>query len=167
MSPLHTVDHAAIKTGQILAIATLAAAFVLDRWEPVAALAAVFLITATAWRYGPFFLVYQLILVPLKLVRPDVRHDNIQPHRFGQAVGAASALLAAAALYSGHHTVGWVLVGILIALTAVSFMGWCIGCFIYYQLNRLGLGGFFARAPTDRDVPLGARPRKDSRTRRP
>lgn len=162
MSQLQTVDHAAIKTGQIFAIATLIGAFILQRWEPVAALAAIFLITAIAWRYGPFILVYRLALAPLKLVRPDIRHDNIQPHRFGQAVGAASALLAAAVLYSGHLTAGWVLVGILIVLTAISFMGWCIGCFIYYQLNRLGLGGFFARAPTDRGVPLGARPRKDS-----
>lgn len=160
MSQLHTVDHAAIKTGQILAIATLTGAFILNRWEPVATLAAIFLITAIAWRYGPFILVHRLVLAPLKLVRPDIRYDNIQPHRFGQAVGAVSALLAAAALYSGHHMVGWVLVGILIALTAVSFMGWCIGCFIYYQLNHLGLGGFFAKPPTDRGVPLGARPRK-------
>lgn len=167
MTQLHTVDHAAIKTGQILAIATLTGAFILNRWEPVAALAAIFLITAIAWRHGPFILFYRLVFVPLKLVRPDIRHDNIQPHRFGQAVGAASALFAAAALYSGHHTAGWVLVGVLIVLTAVSFMGWCIGCFIYYQLNRLGLGGFFARSPTDGGVPLGARPRKDSRTHRP
>jgi hypothetical protein len=167
MAQLHTVDHAAIKTGQVLAIATLTGAFIFNRWEPVAALAAIFLITAIAWRYGPFILVHRLILAPLKLVRPDIRHDNIQPHRFGQAVGAVSALFAAAALYLGHQMVGWVLVGILIALTAVSFMGWCIGCFIYYQLNRLGLGGFFARSPTDRAVPLGARPRKDEKTTRP
>jgi len=161
MAQLHTVDHAAIKTGQVLTIATLTGAFIFNRWEPVAALAAIFLITAIAWRYGPFILVHRLVLAPLKLVRPDIRHDNIQPHRFGQAVGAVSALFAAAALYLGHQMVGWVLVGILIALTAISFMGWCIGCFIYYQLNRLGLGGFFARSPTDRGVPLGARPRKD------
>ncbi|MCD6707387.1 MAG: DUF4395 domain-containing protein [Thiobacillus sp.] len=162
MLPLQTVDHAAIKTGQLLAIVTLTGAFIFNRWEPVAALAAVFLITAITWRYGPFFLVYRLILLPLKLVRPDMRHDNTQPHRFGQAVGAVSALVAAAALYSGHHTAGWALVGVLIALTGLSFMGWCIGCFIYYQLNRLGIGGFFARSPTDGGVPLGSRPRKDS-----
>lgn len=155
-----TVDHSAIKTGQLLAIATLAGAFVLDRWEPIAVLAGVFLMTSVFFEWGPFALVYRLLLKPLGLVKPDLRADNAQPHRFGQAVGALSAALAAAALYFDHTTLGWILVWVLIALTGISFMGWCIGCFIYYQLNRLGLGGFFAHKPTDSRVPLGARPRR-------
>ena len=155
-----TVDHSAIKTGQVLAIATLAAAFVLDRWEPVAVLAGVFLATSVFFEWGPFALVYRLLLKPLELVKPDLRADNAQPHRFGQAVGALSAALAAAAVYFDHATLGWILVWVLIVLTGISFMGWCIGCFIYYQLNRLGLGGFFARKPTDSRVLRGARPRR-------
>lgn len=157
------LDHAAIKTGQILSIAMLAVAYVMDRWEMVAALAAIFLITALAWEYGPFALLYRLVLKPVGVVKPDVRTDNLQPHRFGQAVGAASAAIAAVMLHQGHATAGWLLVAVLVALTAISFMGWCIGCFIYYQLNRLGAGGFFSHAPTDGSVPLGARPKK-SRT---
>lgn len=160
MSHPRTVDHAAIKTGQILAIATLTGAFVLDLWEPVAVLAGIFLITAVLFEWGPFSLVYRLFLKPLGLVEPDLRADNAQPHRFGQAVGAVSAALAAAALYFNYTTLGWILVWILIALTGISFMGWCIGCFIYYQFNRLGLGGFFGHKPMDSRVILGARPRR-------
>jgi len=157
------VDHSAIRTGQILAIAVLAAAFVFDRWEPVAAQAAIFLVTALAFHFGPYTLVYRHLLRPLGLVQPDMRVDNTQPHRFGQAVGAVSAAAAAVLLYLDYAVAGWVLVGILVGLTAISFVGWCIGCFIYYQLNRLGVGGFFARAPTDRDVIPGARPRRTVR----
>ncbi len=160
MSLATTIDHSAIKTGQALAIITLLAAFVLDRWEPVAALAGVFLITGMCFEWGPFALVYRLLLKPLGIVKPDLRTDHAQPHRFGQAVGAASAALAAAALYFNYTALGWILVWVLIALTGISFMGWCIGCFIYYQLNRLGLGGFFSRKPTDSHVILGARPRR-------
>lgn len=160
MIGLPAVDHAAIKTGQVLSIAVLAAAYILDRWEPVAVLAGIFLITAIAFRYGPFALIYALLLKPLKLVKPDVRIDNAQPHRFGQSVGALTAAAAAFLLYQGHEVAGWLIVWILIGLTLVSFMGWCIGCFIYYQLNRLGLGGFFAYAPTDTGTVLGSRPRK-------
>lgn len=160
MSHPRTVDQAAIKTGQILAIATLTGAFVLDRWEPVAVLAGIFLVTAVLFEWGPFSLVYRLFLKPLGLVEPDLRADNAQPHRFGQAVGAVSAALAAAALYFNYTILGWILVWVLIALTGISFMGWCIGCFIYYQLNRLGLGGFFGHKPTDSQVILGARPRR-------
>ncbi|HEY0720181.1 MAG TPA: DUF4395 domain-containing protein [Gammaproteobacteria bacterium] len=161
MSESRYVDHSAIKTGQLLAIATLVVAYVFNRWEPVAALALVFLITSLAFEWGPFALVYRLLLKPLGVVRPDLRTDNTQPHRFGQAVGAVSAALAAAALYFGYVTLGWVLVWVLIALTAVSYLGWCIGCFIYYQMNRLGVRGFFGHAPTDSQVVLGARPRRN------
>lgn len=160
MSDNHYVDHSAIKTGQLLAIATLLVAFIIERWEPVAALAVIFLITSLFFTWGPFALVYRLLLQPLGLVKPDLRIDNIQPHRFGQAVGAVSAALAAVALHLGYATLGWGLVWLLIVLTLISYTGWCIGCFIYYQLNRIGVKGFFGYAPTDSQVMLGARPRK-------
>lgn len=155
-----TVDHAAIKTGQLLAIATLLFAVALGRWEPVALLALVFLFTAVLYPLGPFVLVYRLLLRPLGIVQPDLRIDNLQSHLFGQAVGAASAALAALALYSGHNYAGWILVWALIALTAISYKGWCIGCSLYYQLNRLGLRGFFRHKPTDKDAVPGRRPKK-------
>lgn len=154
------VDHSAIKLGQLLAVAVLIAAYVLDRWEPVAVLAGIFLITSVFFEWGPFALLYRFLLKPLGWVKPDLRADNLQPHRFGQAVGAVSAALAALALYFNYATLGWVLVWVLIALTGISFMGWCIGCFIYYQINRFGLGGFFGQTPTDKQVVLGARPRR-------
>lgn len=155
------IDHAGIKTGQLLGIATLVSAFISGRWEPVAALSAIFLISFFFFEYGPFTLVYRWILKPLGIVKPDRRIDNAQPHRFGQAVGAVSAALAAAALYYDYTMLGWGLVWVLIVLTAVSYLGWCIGCFIYYQMNRLGLRGFFRHSPTDAGVVLGARPRKN------
>lgn len=160
MSDTQEVDHSAIKTGQVLSIVTLVGAFVFARWELVVVLAVIFLITSLFFEWGPFAIVYRFLLRPMGLVKPDLRTDNVQPHRFGQAVGAVSAAIAAAALFFNYATLGWVLVWVLIALTTVSFMGWCIGCFIYYQMNRIGLGGFFGHTPTDDRVVLGARPRK-------
>ncbi len=151
-----TVDHAAIRSGQLLAIATLVAAAATGRWEPVGALAAIFLVTAIVYPLGPFVLVYRLVLKPLGIMQPDLRVDNLQPHRFGQAVGAGSAAVAALALRAGHSYAGWSLVGILILLTAISYQGWCIGCFLYYQLNRLGLRGFFAKKRIVPDTPKRA-----------
>ena len=102
-----TVDHSAIKTGQLLTIATLLAAFILGHWELVAILAVIFLITALINPLGPFVLVYRLLLKPWGIVKPDMRIDNLQPHLFGQAVGAASAAIAACALYAGYSYAGW------------------------------------------------------------
>ena len=63
---LHTqmVDHSAIKIGQLLAIAALVAAYVLDRWEPVAVLAVIFLITSVFFEWGPFALLYRRAAPP-------------------------------------------------------------------------------------------------------
>ena len=72
------VDHSAIKIGQLLAIAVLIAAYVMDRWEPVAVLAGIFLITSVFFEWGPFALLYRLLLKPLGLVKPDLRADNLQ-----------------------------------------------------------------------------------------
>lgn len=155
-----TVDHSAIKTGQLLSIAMLITALILNRWELVGILAVFFLMTALINPMGPFVLVYRLLLKPIGVVKPDIRIDNLQPHLFGQAVGAASAAIAAFALYAGYAYAGWILVFVLIVFTAISFKGWCIGCFLYYQLNRMGLRGFFAHKPADKGVMLGARPRK-------
>lgn len=161
MSDPHTVDHNAIRSAQMLTIATLGVSAFLQRWEPVAVLALVFLLTALSFQAGPFILLYRWVLRPLGLVRPDLRVDHLQPHRFGQAVGAVSAAAAAALLYLGYAAAGWTLVTVLILLTAVSYSGWCIGCFIYFQLYRLGLRGFFGRAPTDPRRVAGSRPGKD------
>jgi hypothetical protein len=161
MQETNTVDHNAIRTAQLLTIATLLASAFVQRWEPIAGLAMVFLITALSFRAGPFILLYRGLLRPLGLVRPDLRADHLQPHRFGQAVGAVSAAAAAALLYWGYATAGWILVAVLILLTAISFSGWCIGCFIYFQLYRLGLRGFFGRVPTDTRRIAGSRPGKD------
>lgn len=88
------------------------------------------------------------------------RLDNIQPHAFGQIIGAVTVTLAVALLYMGYGTAGWTIVGILIGLTLVSYLGWCIGCFLYYQVYRLGLDGFFSHSPTDSAARSGRRPKK-------
>jgi hypothetical protein len=69
-------------------------------------------------------------------------------------------MLALALLYMGYRQAGWAIVWVLFGLTLVSYLGWCVGCFLYYQLYRLGLHGFFSHAPTDSTVRLGQRPGK-------
>ncbi len=153
------VDHGAIKTGQLLTVIWLIAAYITGRWELVAALTAVFALTSISARIGPLVLLYRFVLLPLRLARQDLRVDNPQPHQFGQAIGAVVAAIATYLLYSGQTNIGWGLVWLLIVLTAISFVGWCAGCFTYYLLNRLGVKGFFKQAPTDTEVFMGNRPK--------
>lgn len=153
------IDHAEIKTGQLLTMALAVGAYMLDNQYLILALAALFLVTALYRSASPFVLFYRLLVRPLHLMRSDYRLDNIQPHSFGQFIGALTALAAFILLFRGWSITGWGVVWVLILLTFISFRGWCIGCFLYYQLNRVGLGGFFRHKPTDNDQVLGARPR--------
>ncbi len=154
------VDHAEIKLGQLLTMLLAVLAFVYKESAYLIALGAVFLVTGFYRPLSPFVLIYRMMVRPLGIMHSDYRLDNIQPHAFGQLIGALTVLIAITLLYAGYGTAGWIIVGILFGLTLVSYLGWCIGCFFYYQLNRFGLKGFFRHAPTDKSVLLGQRPKR-------
>jgi hypothetical protein len=138
-----------------------AAALGTQQTLPLMLLCAVFLLSGSIRAVSPFTLLYRWVVSPLHLIRSDYRLDNIQPHKFGQLVGALTVVIALGLIEVGYPMVGWSVVAVLIGLTVTSFSGWCIGCFLYYQLNRLGLRGFFQHAPKDKGVSSGKRPRRN------
>lgn len=152
------VDHAEIKMGQLLTIGISVVALIRQDTWPLMFLGIVFLLSGTIREISPFSLLYQAVLKPLGLMKSDYRLDNIQPHKFGQLIGALTVALALGLITYGYPLSGWTVVSVLIVLTVVSYAGWCIGCFLYYQLYRLGLGGFFRHAPKDIPVFPGRRP---------
>lgn len=137
------VDHSALRTNQAFIIALLILAFVIDSW-PIAVLVSLVMLLGTAVpRLSLFKLVYLHILRPSGLVKPDVIADNPEPHRFAQGFGGTMVALGVVALLLGQALVGWVLVWVVIGLAALNlFLGFCAGCFVYYQLNRLNVPGF-------------------------
>ncbi|MDH5710535.1 MAG: DUF4395 domain-containing protein [Gammaproteobacteria bacterium] len=154
------VDHAEIKMGQILTIIIAASALVIQEPALLIPLGIIFLLSGTVRKISPFTLLYRYVIRPTGLMRSDYRLDNIQPHKFGQLVGVQTVVIALALIQLGYPLAGWSVVAILIVLTMISYAGWCIGCFIYYQLNSFGLGGFFKHPPTDKSVFMGSRPEK-------
>ena len=137
------VDHSALRTNQAFIIGLLILAFVLNVWPLVAFVAAVMLI-GTIWpNAGLFKTVYFYVLKPLKIARPDVRVDNPEPHRFAQGLGGVFLTLATTAFIATAPVAGWALAWMVVALAALNlFAGICVGCLIYYWLNRLGVPGF-------------------------
>lgn len=154
------VDHAEIKMGQILTIAFTATALVLQNTLPLMILGVVCLLSGTVRMLSPFSMLYRWVIKPGGIMKSDYRLDNIQPHKFGQLVGAVTVVISLVCMQLGYPMVGWGIAVVLIILTVVSYAGWCIGCFIYYQLNRIGMGGFFKHSPTDKSKIMGMRPGK-------
>lgn len=141
------VDHSSLKVNQAFIIVLLAVAFVLDSVWLVLFVAAVMLLGTAVPSASLFKRVYRHALKPAGLVRPNVITDNPEPHRFAQGFGGVVLVGAIAALLAGAGALGWAFVALVIALAALNlFLGFCAGCFVYYQLNKLGVPGF-GRAP--------------------
>jgi Domain of unknown function (DUF4395) len=137
------VDQSALRVNQALIIVFLLLAFILSSPLIVSFVAAVMLVGTVAPQLALFQQFYRRILKPAGIVRPRVIEDNPEPHRFAQGLGGTFVLLGLLALLVGLPVVGWGLVWLVIGLAAANlFLGFCAGCFFYYQLNRLGAPGF-------------------------
>jgi hypothetical protein len=137
------VDHTGLKTGQAATIILLILAFVLDSAALVAFVGLAQLLGALDVRFAPYRLLYKGVVKPSGLVQPHIINDHPEPHRFAMLVGAVFNGAATVALLAGAPLVAWVLVGIVIVLANLNFwVNFCLGCWMYYQLNRLGIPGF-------------------------
>lgn len=137
------VDQAALRTNQAFIIGLLVLAFVLDSVWLVAFVGGVMLLGTAVPTLALFKRIYRHGLRPLGLVKADVIVDNPEPHRFAQGFGGVVVALSVVALLAGQSIIGWALVWLVIVLAALNlFLGFCAGCFVYYQLNRLGVPGF-------------------------
>src|SRR5512140_2897478 len=144
---LQNVDHGALKANQIVIIVLNLIAFILNMPWLVAFVAAVMLVGTTMSIPG-FMVVYKYLIKPSKLVKPHVLLDNPEPHRFAQGFGGVVMLIGTISLFAGLPVLGWALVWMVAALAALNaFGGFCVGCFIYYWLGRLGLPGFSKHPP--------------------
>ncbi len=137
------IDQSAISVSQAAMVLTLLVAFIVDFWPLVAFVAIVNLVGVASPR---LFLWRQLhigVLKPLGWVKPRVRADHHEPHLFARAVGGVLATGSAILLALGLGFAGWALTWVLILLASLNLLiGFCLGCFVYYQLNKLGVPGF-------------------------
>lgn len=137
------VDHSAIRVNQVFTIGLLIVAFVLNAPWLAAAVALINLVGALFPSASLFRRIYLHILQPAGWVKPDVTVDNPEPHRFAQGVGGVCVGLGVLALTAALSVPGWALVWLVVVLASANLLlGFCAGCFVYYQLNRLGVPGF-------------------------
>lgn len=150
------IDHAALRTNQAFIIALSVAAFVTDApW--LAGAVAVVMGLGTLLGQPGFGWVYRRALKPRAWVPADVVLDHTEPHRFAQGFGGVVLGAGTLALWAGASAVGWALVWLVIFLAAVNlFAGFCLGCALYYWLNRLRVPGFTKSPPGD--ITPGTRP---------
>ena len=157
-NPLINVDHTAIKTNQAVIILLNIIAFIINApW--LAGIVALVMIVGTFLRIPGFKFVYR-ILKSVGIAHPDVIPDHPEPHRFAQGFGGVVMLLGTLSLFAGANILGWGLVWLVAALAALNLLGgFCVGCAVYYWLNRLRLPGF-TQSPPEGTFP-GMRPKME------
>jgi len=132
------LDQTALKFNQASIIVLTLVAFVLDAPWLVVLVTAVMAI-GTLWPAASLFKrVYTDVVRPRGWLRPRVVDDNPEAHLFAQGVGAVFMIASSLALLALNlPAVGWGLAWIVVALAAINlFLGFCAGCFMYYQLER-------------------------------
>ena len=141
------LDANHIRSGQFLTVAMVTTAYVLDRWELVAFQCGVFMLgVVSSQALDLYSWIYKGLLKPLGILKPDMRIDNVEAYRFANMIGMVVSGSAAYLIYSGHATIGWGLVWLMMGLGSLAFFGWCAGCFMYYMFQKMGIKGFFRHA---------------------
>ena len=141
------VDTTAIKFYQALIVAITLLGFLLNQPHLVLFVGLVLAVGTILPRAALFKLIYLKLLKPNNILKANVIDDDPAPHQFAQGVGAIFLLGGSAALLVLNAPIlGWVLAWIVIVLAAINlFFSFCAGCFVYYQLNRVGLLPRFGR----------------------
>lgn len=134
------VDHNAIKFTQVSLTVVAVGAFLADLPHLVGVLALVLAVGTARPQANLFRVLYQRVVLPRGWLRPHLVDDDPAPHRFAQGVGAALLAGAWGALAAGLAAPGWALALLVAVLAMVNVVAnFCAGCFLYYQLRRLGV----------------------------
>ena len=143
---IEIVDHSALKFNQMGIIALALSGFILNQPILDGFVAVVLLLGTLMPEFALFKQTYVHVLKPLRLMKPDPVEDARAPHEFAQFLGGIVLLVGTLFLFTGWLRTGWVLTWVVILLAAANlFFGFCAGCFVYYQLGRLGMPGFHPR----------------------
>jgi hypothetical protein len=137
------LDRSALKFNQISIITLVLIGFILD--QPVLpAIVAVVLVAGSVYPgFALFKSTYKHVLRPLKIMNPDPIDDMPAPHEFAQLFGGIVLGIGVLFLFSGVTVVGWALSWVVVLLASANlFLGFCAGCFVYYQLGKIGVSGF-------------------------
>jgi uncharacterized protein DUF4395 len=138
------VDHSALKVNQTAIVATVLIAFVGSIfWTLFLALIPLLGIILLLGTFVPqlalFKQIYFKVLKPRGIVKPRPVQDRPEPHNFAQGLGGVFLGIASLLLVS-VPIVGIALALLVAVLAFVNLaFGYCLGCQIFYQLERRGV----------------------------
>jgi hypothetical protein len=138
------VDHSALKVNQTGIVVTILVAFVGSIFSPaflglIPLLGIVLLLGTFVPQAALFKQLYFKILKPRGVVKPRPVQDRPDPHNFAQGLGGVFLGIASVLLFGSPVLA--LAVALLVAVLAFVNLafGYCLGCQIFYQLEKRGL----------------------------
>jgi hypothetical protein len=136
--PANGIPQPIVTLNRSLLLGGIALGFVLQQPLLTTALLALLLPAVLFGRRGsPVFAVGRRLLAPWNaraVARGQVEDPRLM--RFNNGIAVALLGLAQVAFLAGQPTVGWVCALMVAAAAAVALAGFCLGCFLYYQLQQ-------------------------------
>ena len=143
-TPTTLVDYSALKVNQTGIVATVVIAFVGSLFSTlflalIPLLAIVLLLGTFVPSLALFKQIYFKVLKPRGIVKPQPVQDRSEPHNFAQGLGGVFLGIASILLVS--VPIAGLALGLLVAVLAFVNLafGYCLGCQIFYQLERRGV----------------------------
>jgi hypothetical protein len=143
-SPSSVVDHSALKVNQAGIVQTVLIAFVGSFFTTlflalIPLLGIVLLLGTFLPQLALFKQLYFKVLKPRGIVKPHPVQDRPEPHNFAQGMGGVFLGIASILLVS--IPVAGLALALLVAVLAFVNLafGYCLGCQIFFQLERRGL----------------------------
>ena len=130
---LDWIDARAPRTNHVFVALVLLAA-IATGWEWLVAVVAAQLVIGLTFgrRYCLACFLYFTVIQPRM---GEGRIEDARAPRFANVLGAAFTTLATVAFVTGLAEVGWVVTGLVLALSSLSALtGICVGCVIYARL---------------------------------
>lgn len=130
--PIVTLNRVILLTGVTVALVTQQA------W--IIGLLALLVLPAVVAgrRWSPIFRLGSVLLASRL---PGAEQEDPRLMRFNNSIALTLLGSASLALFAGLPVVGWVLAAMVAVASAVALLGFCLGCFLYFQfrINRTRL----------------------------
>ena len=138
-----TLDYSALKFNQISIITFTLLGFILNQPILPAFVGVVLIVGSVNKKIALFKLAYAHIIKPSGFLKPNIIEDSPAPHEFAQLLGGIVLSIGSILLFNNLSLAGWIFAWVVIVLAAANLLfGFCAGCFVYYQLGKLGVPGF-------------------------
>ncbi|MDG5789689.1 DUF4395 domain-containing protein [Evansella sp. AB-P1] len=79
-------------------------------------------------------------IVTNALIKKDLGNDATESAvltRFNQSIAASLLTVALVLLLTSGHWLSWVFVGMVTIAATIAILGFCVGCFLYFQLKQI------------------------------